>query len=207
MIRKIMELKLRLKRKYMLPLVKLNIFLKVYRLKKMVIILLVLLLVGCNKEEYCGNEDLSAIECIGARGGFIEKEEMRPQYREWDSQDNVILYENLASTFDKLNDRFNEIEKQIHDLDDFGVEENSQDIEYIIEILENIGRPVILHWGVANLEREPHYWTANVFNYSDDSTVDYTLTIFYEDDSADRFVFDNLNELYDNYNYLIRAYR
>jgi hypothetical protein len=32
----------------------------------------------------------------------LQEEEMRPQYREWDSQDNVILLEGLATILDRL---------------------------------------------------------------------------------------------------------
>jgi hypothetical protein len=115
-------------------------------------------------------------------------EEMRPQYREWDSQDNVILLEGLATILDRLDT----------------IDESLEKLDFIQEA---VGREVIFHWGVTHLEDNPSYWTAKVFNYSDENTVDYILTIFYEDDSTDRFVFDNLNELYDNYNYLVRAYR
>jgi hypothetical protein len=52
MIFNIRELKLKFKRKYMIPIVRLNIWLKVYKLKKMVLLLIVtLLMVGCQTND------------------------------------------------------------------------------------------------------------------------------------------------------------
>jgi hypothetical protein len=84
-------------------------------MKKILVLVMVLLLSGCDEE---GN-----IKTIHQQN-YDKISDVQEENKETLSQLDLIL------------DRLDTIEKSIHDLDDFGVEEIQQDLDYLLTVLE-----------------------------------------------------------------------